>query len=63
MNKNIEKNEKLYENKIANINLKNQRQRRFDSELKNSNIDSNSFNYFNKNNFTNSSLLKGINSS
>ena len=62
INKNLEKNEKLYENKLSNTNLKNQRQRRFESDLKNTNIDSNSFNYFNKNN-TNSSLLKGINSS
>ena len=61
--KNLEKNEKLYENKLSNTNLKNQRQRRFDSELQNSNIDSSSFNYFNKNNNTNSSLLKAVNSS
>ena len=62
INKNIEKNEDYYENKL-NTNIKNQRQRRFESELKNTNIDSSSFNYFNKNNNTNSSLLKGINSS
>ena len=63
INKNIEKNDDLYENKLSNTNLKNHRQRRFESELKNSNIDSSSFNYFNKNNNTNSSLLKGINGS
>ena len=63
INKNLEKNEDLYENKLSNTNLKNQRQRRFESELKNSNIDSTSFNYLNKNNNTNSSLLKGINCS
>ena len=56
--KNAKNDDFNYENKISSINLKNQRQRRFDSELKNSIIDSNSFNFFNKNNNTNSSLLR-----
>ena len=63
INKNLEKKEKLYENKLSNTNLKNQRQRRFESELQNSNIDSSSFNYFNKHNNTNSSLLRAVNNS
>ena len=59
INKNIEKNENIYENKL----LKNQRLKRYESELKNSNMDSSSLVYFNKNNNTNSTFLRGINNS
>ena len=59
LNRNNSKNENIYQNKNVNKNVKNLR-KKFESDLKNSILDSNSFKYINKSN-TNSSLKKGIN--
>ena len=59
INRNNIKNENIYENENIYSNVKNPR-KKYESDLKKTIIDSNSFKYFNKSN-TNSSLINGIN--
>ena len=60
INRNNLKNENIYDYAILNANMKMQRQKRFESKLKSSILDSNSFKLFKKSN-TNTSILKDVN--
>ena len=60
INRNNLKNDNIYDYAILNANMKMQRQKRFESKLKSSILDSNSFKLFKKSN-TNTSILKDVN--